>query len=371
MGIFKLFKNSKKTKEGADSDNEQRTADPKDTQKQKNNALKGKPAPEKTPMPDQDVSGSGSGPDTSASVLSRFKKGLKKTSAQFGKSFADLLLGKKIIDEDLIDDIEMQLLTADIGIEATEKVMEAVRDRVSRNEIQKMDQLKALIQAKLNEIIEPVAKPLEIDETQKPYVILMVGVNGTGKTTTIGKLAKKIQAENRSVMLAAGDTFRAGAVEQLQIWGRRNQVPVVAQHKGADSASVVYDAINSARSQAKDVVIADTAGRLHTQSNLMAELKKIVRVMKKLDSNAPHEVMLVLDATLGQNALTQAEKFTSAVNVSGLTITKMDGTAKGGVIFAIAQTLGIPIRFVGVGESVEDLKPFEAQAFTEAIFSEN
>ncbi len=302
-------------------------------------------------------------------LFNRFKKGLKKTRQKLTGGLGELLLGKKIIDEDLIDDLEMQLLSADIGVEATQKVMDTVRRQVDRQEIQTIESLSDLIKSQLTDIIAPCEQPLNIDTAaHQPYIILVVGVNGVGKTTTIGKLAQKFQNEGKSVMLAAGDTFRAAAVEQLETWGQRNNVDVIAQKHGADSASVIYDAIAAAKARSTDIVLADTAGRLHNKSNLMEELKKIVRVTKKLDDSAPHEVMLVLDAGTGQNALAQAETFQKAVNVSGITLTKMDGTAKGGIIFAIAQQHNIPIRFIGVGETLDDLSSFQAEPFIEALF---
>ncbi len=308
---------------------------------------------------------------TKSGLFSRLKEGLKKTRTKLGSGLGDLLLGKKVIDEELIDDIEMQLLTADVGIEATQEVMEAVRGQVSRNELQTMDQLNTLLKQKLQDILTPCQKPLAIDTQKTPYIILMVGINGAGKTTTIGKLAKKFQSQGKSVMLAAGDTFRAAAVEQLQVWGKRNNIPVIAQHTGADSASVIYDAVQAAKAKDIDILIADTAGRLHTKSNLMEELKKVARVMKKLDDTAPHEVMLVLDAGTGQNAIMQAQEFNNSLRVSGIAITKMDGTAKGGVIFAIAKKLHLPIRFIGVGEKIEDLRDFEAKEFIDALFDQS
>ncbi|MCF6777054.1 signal recognition particle-docking protein FtsY [Thiotrichales bacterium 19X7-9] len=301
--------------------------------------------------------------------LTRLKSGLSKTRAKLGNGLFDILLGKKIIDEELIDEIEVKLLTADIGVEATSEIIEAIRDKVSRNELQSIEQLTELLKMRLNQILLPVEQPLVIDSEKKPFVILMIGINGAGKTTTIGKLAKQFQSQGKSVMLAAGDTFRAAAVEQLQAWGARNEVPVVAQHTGADSASVIYDAVSSAKSRDIDVVIADTAGRLHNKGHLMQELQKVVRVMKKLDASAPHEVMLVLDSGTGQNALIQAQEFNQAVKVDGITLTKLDGTAKGGVIFAIAKALKIPVRFIGIGESVDDLAQFNANAFVDAVFS--
>lgn len=304
-------------------------------------------------------------------VFTRLKEGLKKTRSKLSAGIGDLLLGKKIIDDDLINEIEMQLLTADIGVEATQEIIETVRSKVSRHELQTMEALIELLKQKLKEIIAPCQAPLIIDTKHKPYVVLMVGINGAGKTTTIGKLAKKFQSEGKSVMLAAGDTFRAAAVEQLKVWGERNHIPVIAQHTGADSASVIFDTIQAAKSREIDVVIADTAGRLHTKDNLMEELKKVARVMKKLDNSAPHEVMLVLDAGTGQNAITQAEVFNKILAVTGITLTKMDGTAKGGVIFAIAKKLALPIRFIGIGEKIDDLRTFNADDFIDALFTQD
>ena len=258
---------------------------------------------------------------------------------------------------------------ADIGVEATTEIIEKLTERVERKQLGDADALYQALQQELAGLLSEHSGALQIDSSKQPYVILMVGVNGVGKTTTIGKLAKRFQAEGKSVMLAAGDTFRAAAVEQLQVWGERNDVPVVAQHTGADSASVIFDAVQSAKSKGVDVVIADTAGRLQNKANLMTELEKVVRVMRKLDDSAPHEVMLVLDAGTGQNALSQAALFTEAVGVSGITLTKLDGTAKGGVIFAIAKQLDLPIRFIGVGEQIDDLRPFEADEFIRALFA--
>ena len=278
------------------------------------------------------------------------------------------MLGKRKIDDDLLEEIETQLLTADIGVDATMDIISQLTKKVARNELKDAEALMGTLKQLLQEIIEPVSQPLEIDSSLKPHVILMVGINGAGKTTTIGKMAKRFQSEGKSVMLAAGDTFRAAAVEQLQVWGDRNNVPVVAQQTGADSASVCFDALQSAKSKGIDVLICDTAGRLHTQSNLMEELKKIHRVLGKQDDGAPHEVMLVLDAGIGQNAINQAEQFHKSVGVTGLTLTKLDGTAKGGIVFAIAKKMGLPIRFIGVGETIEDLRPFKADEFVEALF---
>lgn len=309
-------------------------------------------------------------PEKKKGFFSRLKDGLSKTRSKFGGGLGNLLLGQKIIDDELIDDIEMQLITADVGIDATEEIMEAVRGQVARNELQTMDALNKLLQHKLHEIIKPCEQPLVVGEHQ-PFVLLVVGVNGAGKTTTIGKLAKKFQQQGKSVMLAAGDTFRAAAVEQLKVWGERNNVPVIAQHTGADSASVIFDAVQAAKARGTDIIIADTAGRLQNKDNLMEELKKVARVMKKLDDTAPHEVMLVLDATTGQNALSQAEIFHKTIPITGITITKLDGTAKGGIIFAIAKKMGIPIRFIGIGEKIDDLRTFEAEDFISALFTED
>ncbi len=308
------------------------------------------------------------------SFFTRLKQGLSKTRQNFTDSLASLVLGRKEIDDDLLDDLEMILLTADVGIDATDKIIKNLTDQVSRKALKDPEALISALKSQLEDILTPVAQPLQIEQhlanNDGPFVLLMVGINGVGKTTTIGKLAKKFQSEGKSVMLAAGDTFRAAAVEQLQTWGERNNVPVVAQKTGADSAAVLFDAIQSAKAKKIDVLIADTAGRLHTQSNLMEELKKVTRVMAKVDSTAPHEVMLVIDAGTGQNALNQAKQFKEAVNVSGITLTKLDGTAKGGIVFALAEQSQIPIRFIGVGESIEDLRPFDSKAFTKALFDQ-
>ena len=300
--------------------------------------------------------------------FTRLRRGLGRTSDNLVQGLGTLFLGRKEIDIDLIEELESRLLLADVGIDATRDIIEHLTQRVSRKELTHPDALQAALQEELLALLKPCEQPLQV-AGKKPYVILMVGVNGVGKTTTIGKLARRYQAEGRSVMLAAGDTFRAAAVEQLQVWGDRNNVPVVAQHTGADSASVVFDALQAAQARDVDVLIADTAGRLHNKDNLMEELKKVVRVMAKLDPTAPHEVMLVLDAGTGQNALAQAANFQQWVGVSGISLTKLDGTAKGGVIFAIAKKLGLPIRYIGIGEAVEDLRPFQAEQFIEALFA--
>lgn len=310
-------------------------------------------------------------PEAKSGLFGRLRKGLSKTSQSLSGGLGTLFLGKREIDDDLFEEIETQLLVSDIGVEATKAIIDHLSSAVNRDELYEADALYDTLKEGLENILKPCEKPLQIDSSKSPYVVLMVGVNGVGKTTTIGKMAKRFQAEGKSVMLAAGDTFRAAAVEQLQVWGERNDVPVVAQHTGADSASVIFDAVEAAKSRGTDVLIADTAGRLHNKDNLMEELKKVVRVMKKLDDTAPHEVMLVLDAGTGQNALSQAEHFQKAVGVTGLTISKLDGTARGGVVFAICKQLGLPVRFIGVGEQVDDLRPFIAQDFTEALFPES
>ncbi|MCP1313784.1 signal recognition particle-docking protein FtsY, partial [Halomonas sp. 707D7] len=301
--------------------------------------------------------------------LARIKSGLGRTRANLTDGLADLFLGKKQIDDELLEDIETQLLMADVGIEATTEIIESLQARVSRKELGDAQALYKGLQEELARLLTPVSTPLTLDKPDEgPFVILVVGVNGAGKTTTIGKLTQRFQREGKSVMLAAGDTFRAAAVEQLKVWGERNRVPVIAQHTGADSASVIYDAVAAAKARGVDVLIADTAGRLHNKSHLMEELKKVHRVMKKLDATAPHEVMLVLDAGTGQNAISQASTFNEAVPVSGITLTKLDGTAKGGVIFALAKQLETPIRFIGVGEGLDDLRPFVADEFVTALF---
>lgn len=304
------------------------------------------------------------------SVFERIRSGLGKTRANLTTGLADLFSVGKKIDEDLLEEIETTLLMADVGVTATSEIIDTLTDKLERNQLKDGAALKDALRAELHDLLSPVARPLKVGATQKPYVILMVGVNGVGKTTTIGKLAKQFRDDGLSVLLAAGDTFRAAAVEQLQVWGERHQVPVIAQHTGADSASVIYDAVQSAQAKGVDVVIADTAGRLQNKDNLMSELEKVVRVMKKLDDSAPHEVMLVLDAGTGQNALSQATVFQQAVGVSGITLTKLDGTAKGGIVFAIARQLQLPIRFIGVGEQAEDLRAFDAETFVEALFDE-
>ncbi|ENT6852288.1 signal recognition particle-docking protein FtsY [Vibrio vulnificus] len=302
------------------------------------------------------------------SFFARLKRSLSRTKANIGAGFFGLFKGKKI-DDDLFEELEEQLLVADVGMDTTLKIIENLTEKASRRDLKDGEALYGLLKEEMAEILTKVEQPLQVDSSKTPYVILMVGVNGVGKTTTIGKLAKQFQNQGKKVMLAAGDTFRAAAVEQLQVWGERNNVPVIAQHTGADSASVIYDAIEAAKARGVDVVIADTAGRLQNKSNLMEELRKIVRVMKKIDDSAPHEIMLTLDAGTGQNAISQAKLFSDVAPITGITLTKLDGTAKGGVIFAIADQFNIPIRYIGVGEGIEDLRPFETQEFIDALFS--
>lgn len=300
--------------------------------------------------------------------FARMRAGLSKTSANLGEGMANMFLGEKEIDDELLEDMETRLLMADVGIEAATMIMESLQQSVRRREVSNRKALYAALQRELEKLLADSAKPLEIPADKKPFVILVVGVNGVGKTTTIGKLAKRLQGEGKQVMLAAGDTFRAAAVEQLQVWGERNRIPVIAQHTGADSASVTFDALQAAKSRGVDVLIADTAGRLHNKDHLMDELKKVKRVMAKLDPEAPHEVLLVLDAGTGQNAISQTRLFNEAVGLTGLALTKLDGTAKGGVIFALAKQFGLPIRYIGVGEKIDDLRPFTAPEFVKALF---
>lgn len=301
-------------------------------------------------------------------VFERVKQGLSRTHNNLVEGLAGLVLGQKSIDEDILEEIEAQLLMADVGVDATQQIIASLTESLKRSELSDAELLYQSLQEELKKLLAPCTEPLEIKKSGSPFVVLMVGVNGAGKTTTIGKLAKRFQKDGLKVMLAAGDTFRAAAVEQLQEWGRRNDVPVVAQHTGADSASVIYDALESARAKEVDVLVADTAGRLQNKENLMAELSKVKRVMAKLDEQAPHEVMLVLDAGTGQNALSQAKIFDEAVGVTGISLTKLDGTAKGGVIFAVAKQMQLPIRFIGVGEKIDDLRPFDADQFVAALF---
>ncbi len=307
-------------------------------------------------------------PAETGGFFGRMKQGLSKSRKNFSEGMVNILIGGKEIDDELLEEVETQLLVADIGVDATRTIIQNLTARTERRELIYSNALYKALQEELVTILAPRVKPLHIDTNKSPFVILVVGVNGVGKTTTIGKLAKRLQGEGKKVMLAAGDTFRAAATEQLQIWGERNNISVVAQGNGADSASVIFDAFESARARGIDVLIADTAGRLHTKSNLMEELKKVKRVMQKIDATAPHEIMLVVDAGTGQNAINQVQEFDNAVGLTGLTITKLDGTAKGGVLFNIASRTNVPIRFIGVGEQIDDLRPFSAKSFVAALF---
>ncbi|MCZ8531089.1 signal recognition particle-docking protein FtsY [Alteromonas sp. PRIM-21] len=313
-------------------------------------------------------------PKEKKSLFARLKASLSRTKENIGSGIVSLFKGKTI-DDELYEDLETQLLVADVGMDTTQKIIDHLTDSASRKDLKDAEALLEIMKQQMSGMLSEVNQPLsEVmkahDSSEGPFVILMVGVNGVGKTTTIGKLAKQFQQEGKKVMLAAGDTFRAAAVEQLQVWGERNDIPVIAQHTGADSASVLYDALEAAKSRGTDILIADTAGRLQNKNNLMEELKKVVRVMKKINPNAPHEVMLTLDAGTGQNAISQAKLFNEAVGLTGITLTKLDGTAKGGVIFSIADKFKIPIRYIGVGESIDDLRQFDGQEFIDALFSE-
>ncbi|WP_426415449.1 signal recognition particle-docking protein FtsY [Aestuariirhabdus sp. LZHN29] len=301
-------------------------------------------------------------------LFGRMKRGLSKTRSGLVGGVTTLFIGKKEIDDDLLEELETQLLIADVGMAATREIIDGLTQRVQYRELDDADALLGALKAELRKLLEPANQQLYIDDSKTPFVILVVGVNGVGKTTTIGKLAKRLQLEGKKVMLAAGDTFRAAAVEQLEVWGERNQIPVIGQHTGADSASVIFDAVEAAKARNVDVLIADTAGRLHNKDNLMEELKKVKRVMGKLDDSAPHEVLLVVDASTGQNALNQAREFDNTVSLTGMALTKLDGTAKGGIVFAMAQEMKLPIRFIGVGEQINDLRPFVADEFVDALF---
>lgn len=303
-------------------------------------------------------------------LFASLRQRLSKTRENLSSGLADLLLGKKQIDDDLLEQLEDQLLMADVGIQATQKITTQLTDRLSRSHLKDDETLLAALKQTMEGILKPCEIPLIPETTNKPYVILMVGVNGAGKTTTVGKLAQQFKNQGHRVMLAAGDTFRAAAVEQLQTWGERLDIPVIKQTQGADSASVIFDALQSAQARNIDILIADTAGRLHTQNNLMEELEKIKRVMSKLDTQAPHETILVLDAITGQNALTQASHFRDSIGITGLILTKLDGTAKGGMIFSVAEQLNLPIRYIGVGEAAEDLRPFNSHEFVEALLAD-
>lgn len=306
--------------------------------------------------------------EATTGFFGRMKNGLTKTRRSFTDGMVNILIGGKEIDDELLEEVEEQLLVSDIGVEATKTIIANLTERTARGDLIYSHALYKALQEELVALLAPRVKPLHIDPNKSPFVILMVGVNGVGKTTTIGKLAKRLQGEGKKVMLAAGDTFRAAATEQLQIWGERNEIPVVAQGNGADSASVIFDAFESARAKGIDVLIADTAGRLQNKAHLMEELKKVKRVMQKIDATAPHEIMLIVDAGTGQNAINQVQLFDEAVGLTGITITKLDGTAKGGVLFNIASRTHVPIRYIGVGEQIDDLRPFSAKSFVAAMF---
>ncbi len=328
------------------------------------------PTPEESPnsSTDKSLAENVNPPIEKPSLLQRLKVGLQRTRTTFSESLANVFLGKKTIDAALLEQLETHLLLADVGLAATAQIMADLTKRVARKQLADPTALMTALQDDLANLLQPCEMPLTITEAPKPFVILMMGINGAGKTTTIGKLAKQFQAQQKSVLLAAGDTFRAAAIEQLQAWGERNNIPVIAQHSGADSASVIFDALQAAKARNIDIVIADTAGRLHTQHNLIDELKKIKRVITRFDATAPHETLLVLDAGTGQNALQQARQFHESVGITGIALTKLDGTAKGGIIFAIAKQLSIPIRFIGIGEGIDDLKIFHAKEFVNALF---
>lgn len=344
MGIFSFLKKQK-------SDRKQATSEPAATT---NDTAEN--APDNAPANE---------PENSAPQ--ELDEKLQRTRSRFTENLLGFLKGKKPVDDDLLEELEAQLIMADVGVEATQRIIDALQAKAKKEKLKDSDQVREALREELISILQPVEQPLEIPDNIKPFVILVVGVNGAGKTTTIGKLAKQLQDGGQSVMLAAGDTFRAAAIEQLQAWGERNDVPVIAQDIGSDSASVIFDALQSARARNIDVLIADTAGRLHTQAGLMDELRKVKRVLSKLDESAPHETLIVLDGGTGQNALSQAEHFNEAMALDGMVVTKLDGTAKGGVVFAIAEKTGLPIRFIGVGEKVADLEVFEATRFVDAL----
>ena len=327
--------------------------------------------PAATQQPSANTAEPSAEPEQKGGWFSRMKQGLSKSRKNLTEGLTNILIGGKEIDDELLEEVEDQLLVADIGVNATNRIIKNLTEATARGDLIYSHSLYKALQKELTDILTPKVAPLVVDTSTKPFVILVVGVNGVGKTTTIGKLAKRLQAEGKSVMLAAGDTFRAAATEQLQVWGERNNIPVVAQGHGSDSASVIFDAIQSAKARGIDVLIADTAGRLQNKTNLMEELKKVIRVMQKADPTAPHESMIVLDAGTGQNALNQVEIFNEAVPLTGVTVTKLDGTAKGGVVFNIAENTNVPIRFIGVGEKIDDLRPFQADDFVKALFEKD
>jgi fused signal recognition particle receptor len=330
--------------------------------------FRSKKTPDGAAVPDPAAPAAAPSPPSGESqgFLARMRAKLNRGNSWLTYDLANLLPGGRI-DEAVLEELETRLIAADVGIDTTEKILGGLRKRVQRKELANLDALLAALRSAMLEILVPVARPLHVDGSKKPFVILVVGVNGSGKTTTIGKLAHRCVQEGRKVVLAAGDTFRAAAIEQLQVWGERNGVPVIAQAAGADPAAVAFDAMQSAQARGADLLIADTAGRLHTQSNLMDELRKVRRVLARLDPDAPHEVLLVLDGSQGQNALAQAQQFHQAVGVTGLVMTKLDGTAKGGIVLAIADALKLPIRYIGIGETAADFDEFDAGAFVDAV----
>lgn len=335
--------------------------------------LKRKKTPDDTASEKNDATPPREPPATankSTGFFSRLKQSLAKTRASFTTSLANIFLGKKELNAELLNEIEMLLLTADVGVETTQYLISNLTNKLARKELNNAEAAFHSLQEDMKQLLRPCAIPLTMSAETKPYVILVVGINGAGKTTTIGKIAHYLQQNKQKPMLAAGDTFRAAAIEQLQIWGQRNHIPVIAQQPGADTAAVIYDAMEAAKARGIDVLIADTAGRLHTQFNLMAELQKVKRVLGKIDSTSPHETLIVLDATLGQNALNQVKQFNESIGITGIVLTKLDGTAKGGIIFAIAKQTKIPIRFIGLGEGMHDLRPFQADEFVDALFAE-
>lgn len=336
--------------------------------KRKKNADNTPDASSQEPEVTQKLQAEDTQPARPAGFFARLKSGLAKTRSSLGNGLSNLFLGKKTLDRDLLDEIEIALLTADVGVNTTERLIKTLTDKLARKELADPNAAMQCLQAEMKQILKPCEQSLDTTQ-RKPYVILVVGINGSGKTTTIGKLASFYKRQGKHVMLAAGDTFRAAAIEQLQVWGERNQIPVIAQQSGADTAAVIYDAMEAAKARNMDILIADTAGRLHTQSGLMSELQKVKRVIAKLDDQAPHEILIVLDATLGQNALNQVKQFNDAIGLTGIALTKLDGTAKGGIIFALANEARIPIRFIGVGEGIDDLRPFAADAFVDALFT--
>ncbi len=359
-------KQKKTLAENADTANSVNSASPKASPDSPPTTVESKsaPIPVQSELAQQENDSSATNVATASTA--ELSKSLEKTKRTFSDGMADFFLGKKSINQELLDELETRLLTADVGMNATTTIIDELQSNISRKIINDADSLHLKLAEIMKSILQPCEQALNTDSA-KPYVILVVGINGAGKTTSIGKLAHHFLKQGKSVMLAAGDTFRAAAVEQLQEWGQRNNVPVVAQGTGADPASVIYDAVESAKSKNIDILIADTAGRLHTQDNLMDELAKIKRVLAKIDANAPHETLIIMDAGFGQNALHQAQQFHDRIGLTGMAVTKLDGTAKGGILFSIASTLNLPVRFIGVGEGINDLRPFHAGEFVDAL----